>query len=53
MAVAHLLLAERPRIGDAVRLLGIGVSNDVANEDERRQLCLPLLPLKEERNGAS
>jgi DNA polymerase-4 len=35
------LLAQRPRPGDPVRLLGLGVSS-TSGEDDRRQLALPL-----------
>ncbi|MEK0085428.1 DNA polymerase IV [Benzoatithermus flavus] len=49
LAAALELLAQRPRPGDALRLLGVGISCSGA-EDDPRQLALPLL--KETRNAA-
>jgi DNA polymerase-4 len=41
LATALELLAERPRPGDPVRLLGLGVSAGI-HEDDPRQMALPL-----------
>jgi DNA polymerase-4 len=49
LRVARELLAQRPRPGDAIRLLGLGVSGGSADPD-LRQLALPLL--REKRSAA-
>jgi DNA polymerase IV len=49
LRVARELLAQRPRPGDAIRLIGLGVSSGPADPD-LRQLALPLL--KERRSAA-
>ena len=41
LRTAGELLGQRPRPDDPIRLLGLGVSNTVT-DDDRRQLLLPL-----------
>jgi DNA polymerase IV len=42
LRVARGLLAQRPQPGSAIRLLGLGVSNGPGDDDDPRQLALPL-----------